>query len=192
MKKSVLLKFSSALAVVAYLTTRSFAMDAIELGNDNNPITQKSHLLKSIDLDSESDQLITTAPLEALGKQKANSEEANSKFDKVAKLAMVGVGTIIGASLAYFYGPALAFGTAYKVTMGLAQFATPHPSWAMTNLVIKPAAINAGVAFANSSLVKTGITAVGATGSYYLSGIGYSAYEVTKEGFNWIASKISR
>lgn len=202
MTTSLSLTKTLALAMVSHLaiTTASFSgentelSDAIDLapltktveqvqeqnlGNSNN-IVELIKAEDSVIIDLESQ--LPTQPLTASQILTNKGEEASKGFqvlDTAIKYGIVTAAIGTGAGLAWFYGPALAFGAAYYTSIKLATLAATPTAWAYY-FVIKPAAVDAGIYFATSSLVQTAIGAVGAGLGYGLGKVGCATYEGLK------------
>ncbi len=121
-------------------------------------------------------QLSASQILDEKGKEASTAFKA---LDTGIKYAIITGGIAAGAGLAWFYGPALAFTAAYKTSIYLATMAAA-PTWYTYNCVIVPGAIDAGIYFATSSLVKTGIGALASGLGYALGKAGCATYEGVK------------
>lgn len=101
-------------------------------------------------------------------------------LDSAIKYGLVAGGVALGAAATYFYGPALAATAAYEGSLALASYMMPHQSLATYYLVTHPAAINAGMQFANSSIVQGALGTTSSVLGYGLGKLGCGLYEGLK------------
>ena len=186
MTAAVSLTKTLALAMVSHL-----AITSASFGMENDDLTAAMFTVSpSIKAEVNKDEIIidmedieAQTPLTVSQVLNKKGEEASaevSKLDALIKYAIIGSGIAAGGALAYFYGPAIAYTVAYKGSLFLASLVIPAPSWYTYNFVIQPAAIDAGVYFATSPLVKTAISASASGLGYVLGKGGCEAYDATK------------
>lgn len=185
MTKSISLSKTLALAVVSHLaiTTASFGHENIDLSNaiDLAPVTKTVLQVQdstNVDIENQlpAQNLNATQILDEKGKE---AFKAFKILDTGIKYGIVAGGIAVGAGLAWFYGPALAFTATYKASI-FAATALATPTWYTYNCVIVPGAIDAGIYVATSSLVHAMIGTTGSALGYALGKAGCATYEGLK------------
>ncbi len=167
------------------LMSVSMATDVAESNGNVIPIVQ-------IQEDLELANILDVVPDVAEKKEKTADQkldelkndvvEQASYLDTAIKYGLVAGGIAVGAAVVYFYGSALAATAAYEGSLALANYMLPNQSLATYYLVTHPAAINAGVQFANSSLVKGTLGIASSALGYGLGKAGCGLYEGVKYG----------
>ncbi len=109
-------------------------------------------------------------------------------LDSAIKYGLVAGGVALGAAATYFYGPALAAAAGYEGSLALANYLVPQQSLATYYLVTHPAAINAGMQFANSSIVQSTLGAASSALGYGLGKLGCGLYEGAKYAAKTVGS----
>ena len=190
MKKSIALTFEGlnmatkqlfsvkilTLAAISHLAlgNASVATDAPELETviATSLPQQEVELVKAADVPQSAEQ-----KLEDL---KADTTTKVNYLDSAIKYGLVAGGVALGAAATYFYGPALAATAAYEGSLALANYMMPHQGLATYYLVTHPAAINAGMQFANSSIVQGVLGTTSSVLGYGLGKLGCGLYEGLK------------
>ena len=104
---------------------------------------------------------------------------ALNALDSAVKIAITSGGIALGAGLAWFYGPAIAFTAAYNLSIwSSTAFVTPNTF--TYYMFIKPAATHTALYCANSALIKGAIGMASSGLGYGLGKAGCEAYEGLK------------
>lgn len=185
MNTSISLTKTLALAMVSHIViiSASFGMEKDDLNaamlTASTPIKVEVKDEVVIDIkDIEEQTSLKTSQI--LNQTSEEASAAANKLDTLIKYGITVGGIAAGGALAYFYCPAIAFTVAYEASLFLASVAVSSPTWYTYNFIIKPAAIDAGVYFATSPLIKTAITASASGLGYVLGKTGCAAYDATK------------
>lgn len=196
MTTSISLTKTLALAMVSHLaiTAASFASEnddltTATLSSSTPPKVEVQQQEATVAIDTQNIVAINTDDIEAqipltatqtLDNKGEEASAAVSKLDTLIKYGIIAGGIAAGTGLACFYGPAFAFATAYKGSLFLAALTVPNPTWYTYNCIIQPAAIDAGIYFANSALTNATIGAVATGLGYGLGKAGCAAYDGAK------------
>lgn len=158
------------------ICTQSSAADVSSLST-----VSASLPVQDIELEAPQQNLLAQiAPEEKLKNLKQGVSTHASNLDKTIKYGIVTAGIVVGVGLAYFYGPALAATLAYEASMKLSFWMAPKQTAFTYYMFTKPAAIDAAVYFANSSLVQGGLAVASSGLGYGLGELGTSVYEGIK------------
>ena len=178
-------KFSTVKTVTlaTLLMGASMATDVAELQDNMMPVVQiqeDSGLASTSDVVPDLTEKKEKTPDQKLDDVKNDVAEKASYLDTAIKYGLVAGGIALGAAAVYFYGSALAATAAYEGSLALANYMVPNQSLATYYLITHPAAINAGVQFANSSLVQGTLGVASSALGYGLGKAGCGLYEGAK------------
>lgn len=155
------------------LANASFATDVL----DQKPLLTLSSKQEAVPVKDAEASKTAEAKLADL---KADTTTKVNYLDSAIKYGLVAGGVALGAAATYFYGPALAATAAYEGSLALANYMMPHQGLATYYLVTHPAAINAGMQFANSSIVQGVLGTTSSVLGYGLGKLGCGLYEGLK------------